>query len=424
VATKPSFANTAFWLMPGAVLAFCVFFAVYALLAPGSSTSSDAQLAAYLPPITPEMLQYSRLRYAIHFVWVALDTLFLMVFLHCGIAGGLRDLISSRVSSQFVGIALFVVAFTLLMLFVFFPVSYLTGFWLKHQFGLSSQSFIDWLGDVAKVVGVNLAIEIPLWWLVFKAVSRFRKSWPYLVFLGSIPVILLLTFAAPLVIDPVFNKIELMPANSLHAGIDKLAAQAGLAGAPVFIADKHKQTNEVNAYVTGLGLSARIVIWDTTLNKLKDDEVLSVVAHELGHYVLKHVYWGCVVAVGISLLLLPVNLIVTPLLIKNLPERWGVRSLEDFAVIPVLVLCATLLGFISEPLINAYSRQVEAEADAFGVNLMPNKDAFARTFATLAKDNLSAPFPPKLIVFWLFSHPPLGERISSALSSGRPKSAR
>ena len=425
MAPKPSFANTACWLLPGAVIVLCALFAVYALLAPESAPGvggSVEALRAYLPPITPEMLQYSRLRYAMHFVWTALDTLIVYLFLHFGLAGRLRDLISSRVPSPFWRLAVFVAAFTLAMVVAFFPLSFLTGFWLKHHYGLSNQSFIDWIGDVAKAIAVNLTIEIPLWWLIFKAVSKFQKTWPYLVFIGSVPVILFLTFAAPLIIDPVFNKIEPMPATSLHAGIDKLASQAGLVGAPVFVTDKHKQTNELNAYVTGLGPSARVVIWDTTISRLKEDEVLSVVAHELGHYVLKHVYWGCAIAVGISLLLLPVNLFLTPSLMRNLPKRWAVHGLEDLAVIPVLVLAATIVSFASEPVINGYSRQVEAEADAYGIRLMPNSDAFARTFAALAKDNLSAPFPPKLVVFWLFSHPPLGERIRSALNFATPNS--
>lgn len=432
MASKPSYANTAFWLAPGAVLALCVFFAAYALLVPelansvDSSMQSSVQLSVqqYLPVTSSKMLQYSRLRYAIHFGWMALDTVFLLAFLHFGLAGRLRDFVSTRLSSPVARIAAFVTVFSLITVIACFPFSFLTGFWLKHQFGLSSQSFVDWIGDVAKAVAVNLVIEIPLWLLVFSAVSKFRKSWPYLVFLGSIPVILLLTFAAPLIIDPVFNKIEPMQAGTLHAGIDGLAAKSGLAGAPVFVADKHKQTNEVNAYVTGLGPSARIVIWDTTLNKLKDREVLSVVAHELGHYVLKHVYWGCAIAICISLIVLPVNVFITPHFFRLLPERWNVRGLEDFAAIPVLILCATIIGFFSEPLINGYSRQIEAEADSYGFRLFPDKDAFARTFADLARENLSAPFPPKLIVFWLFSHPPLGERISAALNYDAQTPAR
>lgn len=163
MASRPSYANTAFWLVPGAVLVLCAVFAAYSLLVPNQANSIDLSMQHYLPAVSPKMLQYSRLRYAIHFGWMALDTVFLLAFLHFGLAGRLRDVVSTRLSSPAACIALFVTVFSLVTVVACFPFSFLTGFWLKHQFGLSSQSFVDWIGDVAKAVAVNLAIEIPLW---------------------------------------------------------------------------------------------------------------------------------------------------------------------------------------------------------------------------------------------------------------------
>ena len=399
-------------------MGFCCIGIWYSLSAPLPDPARlDPSIGLFIPKVSAQMVQYSRLRYAIHFGWVVLETAFLCAFLQFGWAGELRDFVSAKSNSLFIRIALFVLIFSLLTAFVLSPFSYATGFWLKHHFGLSNQSLVDWLGDWAKAFAINLCIEIPVWWLIYKALTKFRKSWPYLVFAGSVPVILALTFVAPLLIDPVFNKIEPMPASSLRSGIEKLAAAAGIPNAPIFTADRHKQTNEINAYVTGLGPSARIVIWDTTLQRLPEDQTLSVVAHELGHYVLKHVYWGCAIAVAISLSLLPVNIFLAPLVFEKLPRAWKVGQIGDFAGIPFLMLCSMVVSFAAEPLINGYSRSVEHEADMFGFNLTHDGPAFARTFASLARENLAEPCPPKFIEFWLFSHPSLGSRISSVMQA-------
>jgi STE24 endopeptidase len=221
---------------------------------------------------------------------------------------------------------------------------------------------------------------------------------------------------APLVVDPVFNNIDPMPSTPLQARIEELAKASGLQYTPVFVCDRHRQTNEINAYVTGLGSSSRIVLWDTTLRKLPEDEILCVVSHELGHYVLMHVYKGCGIAVLVSLLLVPVNVFVTPELFKKAPSSWQISSIGDIAGVPLFLLCISVIGFVSEPIVNGYSRGVEHEADMFGLKVFKDRQAFARTFAALSRDNLAEPDPPELIELWSYSHPTLGKRIKSALT--------
>jgi len=441
------FREIIYWLPPLLVLVACAVGVWYSLTAAGQTlqisdasqieaasqltapasqlTGSASQLTgasvrsivdSLIPPVTPAMFMYSRIRYAVHFIWIALDVAFLWSFLQLGWSADLRSFAISKTRFPFLQLAIFLFVFALTMTIVLSPFSYVTGFWLKHHYGLSNQTLADWLIDLAKAFAVNFSIELPIWWLIYKALTKFTKRWPYLVFLGSVPVIFTLTFIAPLIIDPVFNKIEPMPESSLRSNIQRLAAASDIGDAPIFTCDRHKQTNEINAYVTGLGSSARIVLWDTTLQKLPQDEVLCVVAHELGHYVLKHVYWGCAIGVLVSLLLIPVNVWITPSIFQNAPAPWKITSLQDIAGVPLLILSFTIVGFASEPLMNGYSRGVEHEADMFGLKLSGNKLAFARTFASLSKDNLAEPNPPKLIELWLYSHPSLGQRIKSALT--------
>ena len=206
-----------------------------------------------------------------------------------------------------------------------------------------------------------------------------------------------------------------MSDSPLKARIEELAAKAGAPNAPIYVADKSKQTNKLNAYVSGLAGSTHVVIWDTTLYKLPDDQVLSIVGHELGHYYLHHVYLDFLISVAINVLLIPVNMYLARPFIARLPSRWGICGLEDFAVLPALILAISVGTFLSDPIGNAWSRTQEHEADAFSLRVTGNGPALARAFVSLSEQNLSEPDPPPLIEFWLFSHPSLKNRINFAL---------
>ena len=382
--------------------------------AEAAPSKADA-LASYLPSVTPEMLSYSRLRYAIYFFRTFADCACIWLFLQLGWSEKLASFARSRSSLMIGQLAIFVSGFVLFLWLASFPIAYFSGFWLEHHYGLSDQAFLFWLLNRGKGLSLDLIVETPLLWLLYWIVRRFQRFWPLILFLASVPVILALVFAAPLFFDPVFNKFTPLPASPLRSQIDSLAEQSGLKGVPVFVSDRSKQTNKINAYVTGIGSSARIVIWDTTLKRLPADQVLSVVAHELGHYVLRHIYWGCAIAMLVSLAIVPLNFFWSRKLFARLPGRWGIRGLEDIAGIPFLVLVSTLVGFFADPIVNAYSRQVEHEADAFGLSLRQDGPSMARTFVSLAEQNLAEPEPPPFIEFWLFSHPSLKKRIEFVL---------
>ncbi len=382
---------------------------------PASSAQVGAVAANYFPRLTEEMLRYSRIHYALYFVWILFDTVIAWVFLQLGWAMRLRAYAQARSKFLLVQVAIFVSGFLAYQWLTGMPLSFYSSFWLEHQFGLSNQTCSDWLLERAKHLFLGVSVEIPLWWLLYKTLRRFPRNWPFVLFGVSVPIILSLVFLAPLIFDPIFNKFTALADSPLRNDIKALAAQSGLPDAPIFVSDRSKQTNKINAYVTGIGSSARIVIWDTTLRHMPEDQVLSVVAHELGHYVLKHVYWGCALAVAISLACLPVNLLWTRKLFAKLPARWGIQSLDDLAGMPALVLIATLVTFLADPAINAYSRQIEHEADRFGLTLRKDGPSMARTFVALSQQNLSEPEPPPLIEFWLFSHPSLKKRIEFVL---------
>ena len=214
-----------------------------------------------------------------------------------------------------------------------------------------------------------------------------------------------------------------LPPGPLRAQIEALAAKAGIPNAPIYVVDKSRQTHETNAYVTGIGSSARIVLWDTMLPpRMPQDQVMAIVGHEMGHYVLKHLYWGFLLTVLGLLLALPLAQLFAEWLLRRFGPRWHLGGLTDYAATPALLLTVSLFSFLTAPITNGVSREVEHQADTYGLKITGNGPAMARAFVSLSEQNLSDPNPPPFIKFWLFTHPPLQERINFVL--GRKSAAR
>jgi STE24 endopeptidase len=230
-----------------------------------------------------------------------------------------------------------------------------------------------------------------------------------------VPIVAFGIFVAPLIIDPMFNKFTPLPSGPLRVRIERLATQAGIPHAPIYVVDKSRQTRTTNAYVTGLGASARIVIWDTTLQQLPPDEVVGIVGHEMGHYVLKHIPWGFAETVAGLLVLLPLTGRIVGWALAKRGNQWRLRGMTDLAAVPVFLLTVSVLGFLADPITNGLSRRMEHQADAYGLAATRNGPALARAFVYFASHDLSDPYPPPLVKFWLFSHPPIGERINFVL---------
>jgi STE24 endopeptidase len=376
----------------------------------------DAEPQSFMPRVSPAMLRYSHIHYAIYFIQSGIEILTAFLFLQFGLAKALRAFAERRTGNLLGQLLIFVPVLYAFIFLATLPLKFYSGFWLEHSMHLSDQPFWSWFEERLKFLALNIATELPLWLLLFFSLKRLPKAWPYLIFGISLPLIVLAVFAAPIVFDPVFNDFTLMPKSPVRDQIVALASKAGLPDASIYVSNHSKQSKKINAYVTGIGASARIVLWDTTLQRLPEDEVLAIVAHELGHKALSHINCGCVIAAIFSLFMLPFNLYCTPALVRRLPKSWQIRGLTDIALIPVVVLASYTVSFLGDPIINGYSRRIEHEADAYGLELTGNGPAMARLFVALSEQNLSEPDPSKFIEFWYFSHPTLKERIKFALS--------
>jgi STE24 endopeptidase len=384
----------------------------------GSETSCNAiieRIVLNLPTITPEMIAYSRTRYALYFISTAYALFANWLLLETGASVFYRDL-ALRLSRHLVlQVSIVLALITISIVIIMIPLTYYSGFWLEHHYQLSSQTFSDWLVYTGKHLALGYGVSLLTFAIFFFLVKHFPTQWPYYLAGINTPIIIIMLFIAPVVFDPIFNKFVPMPDCALKVRIQKMLERAGVKDAPVYIADKSKDTNKLNAYVTGIGGTARVVIWDNLLKKMPDNQVMAVVGHELGHYRLHHLYIGLALVLLLNFLVIPINLHLAAPFIAALPAKWHLKGLSDMAIIPVLSMVTIFGSFLAAPATNAFSRFFEHQADEYALAIYGDRQSMAQAFVTLSEQNLSEPQPPKFIEFWLFSHPPLLKRIDFAL---------
>ena len=292
---------------------------------------------------------------------------------------------------------------------------------VSHQravdYGLSTQSWGGWAGDVAKSEAIAAVFAGAGAVLLVALMRRFPRRW--WIPAGAVVVVLgaVFTFLAPVVLEPIFNRFTPLPAGRLRSDVLELAKRSGVDVGQVYEVDASRRTTGSNAYVTGLGSTKRVVLYDNLIHGYTRPEVDSVVAHELGHVKHRDVPRG--------LLWL---LIVGPpatLLVEVLTERWAPRAGGDAgrgagpAVLPAAALAIAVVSFGTGIASNAVSRRVEARADAYALRLTHDTKSFVAVERKLAKDNLGDPDPPGWLRVLFGTHPTTVERIGYALTYER-----
>jgi STE24 endopeptidase len=364
--------------------------------------------------VTDEMRRHSRIGDTLYFVGTAWTFGALALLLVTGLSRRMRDAAARLTKQPFMLAMLYIVLFTLAMAVLELPLAYYSGFVVPHQFDLTDQSFGSWMGDMFKGLAVNLVIGSVLGALGLLAIRRIRRWWVVL-WVASIPVIIFFAVIQPIVLDPIFNKFEPLRDQVLKQKLLDLASRAGIEGGRVYQVDKSKQTRTMNAYVTGIGPSNRIVMWDTLLAKMNHDEVLGVMGHEMGHYVMKHIWKTLAFLFGLSIFVFYLTYRLYEPGLRRWGSRWGVTERGDPASMPWLLLLASAIGFLLSPVISGYSRSNEHKADMFALEVTHLNEPFATAFVKMAEDSKRDPSPHPFIKFWRYTHPPIAERIPFAL---------
>ena len=364
-----------------------------------------------VPEPTPEALSYYRSGNVLFVIGNLWDLLIPSLLLFAGVSGRIRDWARRTGRKWFFEIGLYFIVFTVIIFLVDLPLSYYQGFVRQHAYGLSNQTFAKWARDEVTGLVIGLVVGVLFIWVPYLLLSRSPKRWWLYTGLLAIPFIVLSILVQPVWIDPLFNKFGPMKDKTLETEILALADRAGIEGSRVFEVAKSEDTKAVNAYVTGFGSTKRIVLWDTILAKLNREQLLVVMGHEMGHYVLGHV-WKSILSLS-TLIILALYAVhrTAGWLITRYRHRFGFTELSDVASLPLILILFSVASLVVTPVALAMQRHFEHEADRFGLEITHDNYAAASAFATLQQENLAVPRPGPLYTWWRASHPSLGDRI-------------
>jgi Zn-dependent protease with chaperone function len=328
-----------------------------------------------------------------------------------GLSARVRDLARRLGRWWFDTVGLYVVFYLALVFLIDLPLSYYEGFVRQHQYGLSNQSLAKWSTDSLISLGVEMIVGFLFTWVPFLLLARSPRRWWLYTTLLSIPFLFASVLVKPIWIDPLYNDFGPMKNQSLERSILGLAERAGIEGSRVFEVNKSVDTKAVNAYVTGVLGTKRIVLWDTLIARLAKKELLVVMAHEMGHYVLGHVVRSILLSSLATLIGLYFVDRVGRALISRYRHLFGFDSLADVASVPLILMLIQVSSFFLTPPVFAYSRYQEHEADRFALDLTHANHPAAMAFVKLQSENLSNPRPGLVYKLFRATHPSIGERI-------------
>jgi Zn-dependent protease with chaperone function len=389
-----------------------------------AATPATTQTTQYTLP--PDKLAKSKALYDLRGRLRIIDTIYgllvLLGLLYLGIAAKFRDIAEAagknRLVQALIFVALFLVTTTLLEL----PISAYQQS-ISLQYGLSVQSWGSWLGDVLKELLVDLIIFTFLAWVITTLIRKSPRLCWFYSWLIVVPFLVFVIFLQPIVIDPLFNKFEPLDKTNpeLVTAIQQVTRRGGI-DIPrdrMFLMKASEKVTTLNAYVTGFGPSKRVVVWDTTIQHASTPETLFVFGHEMGHYVLNHIVIGiAAAAVGLFIGFYLLYHIAT-WVFSRFQQRWRMRELSDWAALVMVILTFSIVSTISAPIGNGISRQLEHNADIYGLEVTHginanSEEAGAHAFQILGELALSYPDPSDFVVFWYADHPPIRDRVPFA----------
>jgi Zn-dependent protease with chaperone function len=378
---------------------------------PSSPVSAPGAVRVLVPEPTEHALQFHQSGIALWLIGTVWGILLPALFLFTGISTRMRN-VARRVGKKwFFTVELYFVLFMVLYAVCDFPFNFLAGYIRGHAYGLSNQTLGKWLQDRVLSFAVVVAVGMLVVWIPYLLMKKSpRRWWLYTAFM-ALPLLFAGMMVYPIWIAPLFNHFGEMKNKPLEAKILALADRAGIEGARIYEVNKSVDTKAVNAYVAGFLGTKRIVLWDTLVEKLPEKQVLFILGHEMGHYVLGHVVQGLLVSSLIILVTLFLVHYAALAALRRFGTRLGIDHLHDVAAFPLLLLLVDLFSLFTIPAGLAFSRNIEHEADRFGLEITQDNQAAALSFVALEKENLGVPRPNWLIHIMRGSHPTGGERI-------------
>jgi len=412
----------------------CICFVVVFLLFPAAAKAqqqaqpspapSAAQVQGYTlsPGQEAQAVAYARARHELYFFDAAYGVLLLILLLQLRVAVKFRELAERAAGNNFVSTVIFVPLTILAIDLLSFP----TGIW-SHRLALKYQQSIEgwasWLVDWIKGEAIEVAIGILLVWILYFVIRKSPRRWWLYFWLAAVPLIILGAVAEPLIVEPLFFTFTPLANSQPHLAerIESVVRRAGLEIPQdrMFEMKASSKLKSVNAYASGLGATKRVVVWDTSLQRMSEDEILFVFGHEMGHYVLGHVRDGILFSCAVLIVFLYLAYCLLHWMLSRWGKNWAIRGPDDLAALPALLLLLSIFSFLFTPVSNVYSRHLEHQADQYGLEvihgLVPNASLVAaHAFQVLGEVDLEEPNPSPAVRFWFYNHPPLDERMRFA----------
>ncbi len=362
----------------------------------------------------PSQQQRAKRYEAVHNLIFVVETVYtillLLAFLYWGGSDILANMARSVSPNPWIHVAIYCAAVVIATKLLFLPLNYFGDYHLEHKFGLSNESLGAWAFDELKSLGLNLLLSVALLDVLYFFLRRAGDWWWIVAGLFFLVFGVVMSALFPVLILPLFYKLQPLENESLREKLTALAQRVGAKVLGVYRMGMSEKTKKANAAFAGLGSTKRIILGDTLLDKFAEDEIEVVMAHEMAHYkhgdITKMIAWGAVTTfLGLK--------------VADLGLHWGMAKLGyehvwDIAAFPLLALCLFVFGLVAMPLNNAFSRSREWKADATALELTANRDAFIRAMRKLADQNLADLSPHPVVEFLLHDHPSLARRIAWA----------
>lgn len=388
--------------------------------------ASEKKVTAYTLP--PDLYRKARDlgRFHARFAWIDFfyGIFVLWVILYWRFGPQFRDWAESASRNRFLQAAIFAPLLILTMAILSLPSDIYENS-VERKYGLSIQSWGSWFWDWTKGQSLGILLGIMLVSILYAVIRSSPRRWWFYFWLTSLPIIVLLVFIQPVIVDPMFHKFEPLQQKdpALTASLEKMVQRAGVNIPPerMFWMGAGEKTTELNAYVTGIGASKRIVVWDNTIAKMDTPQIVFVVGHEMGHYVLNHIWKGLLFAAVFLFVVFYLGFRTIGWLLRRFGGAWGIRGVDDWASLPALLLLISIYSFIANPVQSAVSRHFEHQADQYGLEvthgLTPDSSQVAaQAFQVLGEVDLSDPTPSPVTVFMFYSHPTIPDRIRFSLT--------
>lgn len=336
-----------------------------------------------------------------------------LLMLHFGWSAAMRNL-AERVT-RFKSLQTFIywVEFMVVTTILGAPLGVYEGYFRERQYGLATQTLGPWIGDQLIILLVNVILGGVLSMVLFGVVRRLPRTWWIWGSGVSICFLIFFIMIAPVFIFPLLNKYTVLDDPKITQPILKLARANGIPAEKVYMVDASRQTTRMSANVSGYGKTMRITLNDNLLRRGSPEEIQSIMGHEMGHYVLHHIprdilYFSVVIVIFFAMLRWSLERALA-----RWGARWQVRGIGDTAVLPLVFLIGTLLGFVYTPLFNTHIRQNEHEADMYGLNASRQPDGFAQGAIHLGEYRKMSPGVAEEWIF--FDHPSGRNRIHDAM---------